>query len=47
MDSTTIIWIVGAIVGIGAGGYFAYNHFKKKNLDKLFQPALCDGKTSA
>ncbi|WP_430885284.1 hypothetical protein [Fusibacter sp. JL216-2] len=36
MDSTTIIWIVGAIVGIGAGGYFAYNHFKKKNLDKLF-----------
>ena len=36
MDSTTIILIVGALVGIGAGGYFAYNHFKKKNLEKLF-----------
>jgi len=36
MDSTTIILIVGAVVGVGAGGYFAYNHFKKKNLEKLF-----------
>lgn len=36
MDSNTIMLIVGTLLVIGVGGYFGYNHLKKKNTEKLF-----------
>jgi len=36
MESTTMI-IIGVVIALGIGAFFAVNHYKKKNMTQLFE----------
>lgn len=42
MDMT--LWIVGVVLALSVIGFFAYNYYKKKNLEKLFNQIYAEMK---